>query len=202
MPRGGAGPIRSTAMNGQPERDRRWVAVLLVGALAIAIPTAAALARPGPKPAARPATAPAGASAGASASPPVGSSCAGGDAAGCARLARDAAARIPLTASQRDAALALVPEIRSAIRVSSCAAGEGSCPSDLDIDEARQRLMAAGFTDVTVHVARPDDPAPPGSVIYAVGVGPACVLLDQSSGRGPGGVQVVGKRPDGNCLAP
>jgi hypothetical protein len=67
---------------------------------------------------------------------------------------------------------------------------------------ARRSLAAAGFDDVTVRMARPDDPAPAGSVIYAVAVGPACVLLDQTEPGPPGDEQIVGKRPDGNCLAP
>jgi hypothetical protein len=45
-------------------------------------------------------------------------------------------------------------------------------------------------------MARDDDPAPPGTVLYAVQIGDACLIGTDA------GQAVVGRRPDGRCLAP
>lgn len=59
-------------------------------------------------------------------------------------------------------------------------------------------LRDAGFPNATVRMARPGDPAPVGSVLYAVPVGSACILgYDQGGG---GSVNVVGRLLGGRCL--
>jgi hypothetical protein len=72
-----------------------------------------------------------------------------------------------------------------------------------DVDRLRQALAAAGFPDPIVRMARGDDPAPSGSILYAVPVGVACLVGSQSGGlEGNGtGPNVVGRLPDGSCLA-
>jgi hypothetical protein len=69
---------------------------------------------------------------------------------------------------------------------------------------ARTLLLAlrrAGFTDSVARVARTDDPAPPGIVVYAVGDGPACIV-GYTDGTSTLGRYIAGRRPDGTCLAP
>jgi hypothetical protein len=69
----------------------------------------------------------------------------------------------------------------------------------MTVGEVRDTLTAAGFTDVTVRIARNTDPAPAGSVLYAVPVIEACLVgsvAQQST------VQLVGRLPGGACLQP
>ena len=69
-------------------------------------------------------------------------------------------------------------------------------------DGVARDLTEAGFTGVMVRRARPDDPARTDAVVYAAAVGAACILVYQVGWDGPGGERIVGKRSDGNCLAP
>lgn len=65
-------------------------------------------------------------------------------------------------------------------------------------DQVGAALVAAGFPDTVVRPARLTDPAPVGSLLFAVGIGPACVLGYDMPG---GGSQwVVGRLPDDHCL--
>ena len=64
----------------------------------------------------------------------------------------------------------------------------------------RAALHRAGFRTPLVRLARPEDPAPPGSVVYAVSAGQACVIGYQ--GRQRATARAVGRLPSGSCLTP
>ncbi len=70
-----------------------------------------------------------------------------------------------------------------------------------ELEDVRQGLSMAGFADATVRVATAADPAPAGSVIYAVRVGDAC-LIGYETGLVPdwSSSSVLGLRHDGRCL--
>ncbi|MDR6318756.1 hypothetical protein J3R03_002952 [Actinoplanes couchii] len=76
-------------------------------------------------------------------------------------------------------------------------------PTDEDVRQAQKNLADAGYGDALVRLARPNDPAPPSSLIYAVGVGDSCIIghseLIPVDGRGPID-EVTGKFPSGQCL--
>jgi hypothetical protein len=72
----------------------------------------------------------------------------------------------------------------------------------LDLVRIGNALRAAGFTNVAVRPAGPSDPAPAGTIRYAAGVGPACILGWLYPNGSWGGSIVEGQRPDGSCLAP
>jgi hypothetical protein len=63
-------------------------------------------------------------------------------------------------------------------------------------------LEQAGFVNSTVRIARADDPAPRGSLLYAVPLGnDSCIvghILELPGGSG-GGI-IGGVLPDGMCL--
>ncbi len=71
----------------------------------------------------------------------------------------------------------------------------------MELELTRRALVAAGLTDVTVRFARPDDPATPGAVVYAMAVGSACVIVERAGLLGPDHERIWGRRPDGHCLA-
>jgi hypothetical protein len=178
----------------------RYVAVLVGGVLAIAAPTALSLALD------RPAAAPRSAEAVPSAAPAASGACATDAAQDCERRAKDFATRARLSESDRAAARARLADARAAIDSAKCTEegcqrGEvqprgGPAPNPVQLELARRALVDAGFDDVTVRQARPDDPAPAGTVIYAAAVGPACIVLVSN-----GSEQILGKLPDGHCLA-
>ena len=116
-----------------------------------------------------------------------------GDQDFCRRYVDDVARRAPLTAEQRAAGLEVTIKATSAIESSRRAA-----PA-MTVTELRDTLTAAGFADVMVRMARPADPAPIGSLIYAASSVQAC-LVGYVSGRST--AQLVGRLPGGACLAP
>lgn len=65
----------------------------------------------------------------------------------------------------------------------------------------RSALQRAGFSMPLVRLARPEDPAPPGGVVYAVSAGQACVVGYQGRQRGPT-ARAVGWLQSGGCLTP
>jgi len=71
-------------------------------------------------------------------------------------------------------------------------------PPQLTVDEVRQALKTGGHQGAVVRTARADDPAPAGSIFYAVPTGPGCVLGHLGDGGGPNGI-VLGTLPDGTC---
>ncbi|MCW3818502.1 hypothetical protein ONA91_29090 [Micromonospora sp. DR5-3] len=70
------------------------------------------------------------------------------------------------------------------------------------VDQTRETLTAAGFTDVVVRPAGQVDPAPRHAIVYAVSTGAGCVVGHLgASGRGGAQQQVLGVLPHGRCLA-
>jgi hypothetical protein len=64
---------------------------------------------------------------------------------------------------------------------------------------ARATLAAAGYRTVVVRVAMPYDPAPAGSLVWALDTGDACAV-GYSAGLGGGIYHVLGTLADGACL--
>ena len=136
--------------------------------------------------------------------PAASSACTPDAAQDCERRAKDFATRARITESDRAAARARLPDARAAIDSVKCT--EDGCqrgeiqprggPDPVQLELARRALVAAGFDDVTVRQARPDDPAPAGTTVYAAAVGPACLVLVSN-----GSEQILGRLPDGHCLA-
>jgi hypothetical protein len=174
--------------------------IAVLGAVAIVLRAMAALPSHG-------ATAP-------SASPyRIAIACAGtGDA--CERMAADIARRARLSDQERAAGDAVATTVRRALpplsisgHVDRCATTPGGpCrwvgdpPTAADVDQVRAALLAAGFREVTVRLARHDDVAPAGALLYAVTAGPACVVGWE---QGPtGSAFVAGQLPAGGCLPP
>jgi hypothetical protein len=136
----------------------------------------------------------------------------------CARWSADLIRRAPLTDAERATAMTVATRVRQAIP----AHPTGACVTDPptptgsavprpvptrcgvsvarpDAESIRRALTAVGFTDAVVRPARTDDPAPAGSVLVAVGAGPACVVLFEHPQGGQDAV--VGRLPDGTCRA-
>ncbi|GIF47509.1 hypothetical protein DFJ67_6986 [Asanoa ferruginea] len=74
-------------------------------------------------------------------------------------------------------------------------------PTQADLEQARLWLNRTGASATVARFARPEDPAPPGSVVYAARFGAACVVsyvVTVPNFNGP--IRVVGLLPDGSCL--
>jgi len=67
--------------------------------------------------------------------------------------------------------------------------------------EIRAWLVDAGHDDAVARVATADDPAPARSIVYAVRIGSACVVGHLSTAGSTARAYVVGKLPNGDCLA-
>jgi hypothetical protein len=90
-------------------------------------------------------------------------------------------------------------------------AAEAECPSPggpcrlvvlpVSLDEVRAGLAAASLSDVVVRMADSDDPAPVGSVLYAVPAGPVCVIGYLQQDSTDTAVDVRGRLPGGTCLS-
>jgi hypothetical protein len=132
----------------------------------------------------------------------------------CRRRALDAVSRAPLAPPDRAAAQARQNELELVLfQAMWCdRADPRSCnppqdrarltfPAPLDLVRMADALRAAGFTNVAVRLARPDDPVPAGTIVYAAGVGPACIVGWVYADRGQAGSTVEGQRSDGFCLA-
>jgi hypothetical protein len=79
---------------------------------------------------------------------------------------------------------------------------DGTEPPDAtDVDAVARSLDESGFPGAVVRLARSDDPAPHGSIIYAVPVEDVCVVGHLETLRGGGGSVLLGKLGDGTCLA-
>jgi hypothetical protein len=133
----------------------------------------------------------------------------------CGRLAKDYFARRRLSPEQQAALADEARQVQNAIVVphhpyTTCMSGpDAPCayrnpaPTALDVVSVRAALTAAGYSPVVARLARPDDPAPAGALIYAVPVPPGC-LVGYISGGGSfsGGAIPIGTYPDGTCLHP
>jgi hypothetical protein len=69
-----------------------------------------------------------------------------------------------------------------------------------DAEAVRRALAEAGYQNVVARLARPDDPARPNSVIYAVTADGLCVIGYTLGGHQ--GYSTGGPYADGRCLEP
>jgi hypothetical protein len=134
----------------------------------------------------------------------------------CARIT-DSLRRLPLSQAEQTAAEATLHRVTEVLPQgelqSSCgppsqpisdrreSTRTGRCSSTYSpptIDQVRRALIQAGYQDVVVRQARADDLAPPGTVLIAVPVGPACVLAYTDGHSTP--TDVRGRLPNGRCL--
>ncbi|WP_143448689.1 hypothetical protein [Kineosporia sp. A_224] len=182
-----------------PRRPERAVAlVLLCGALGLGYVTLQALA---PPPQGAPAPAPTVLVAGDGA-PTAG--CGAGDTPGpaddptyCERLDADRRSRDPVDPGR-------VADLRhDRARVAALLAPPYGPPPEHTPEDVLVTLRAAGFRQSQARPARTDDPAPAGSLVYAVQVPGGCLvgsLAVGDAGRDDGPT-VVGTLPDRSCLA-
>jgi hypothetical protein len=144
-----------------------------------------------------------------------------GDKDYCDRFIDDIARRDDLTQEQRDALEA------DAKRAQAAASDPGQCrdqtrglqnrqlaqctalssgrtadhpPTAADAEAIRLALERAGFPGAVARVARDNDPAPHGTILYGVPLGDACLLGYQSANSGGGGWSLQGHLPDGACV--
>ena len=118
-----------------------------------------------------------------------------GDPGYCLRFARDVARRAPLTADERRLGEPEARQLDAVVRRAYPSPGEAPA------DALRAALAGAGYTGSVVRVARPDDPAPAGSVLFAVPIGAGCVVGHTDAGRGTATSALVGQLPGGTCLS-
>ena len=78
-----------------------------------------------------------------------------------------------------------------------CSSGAVPLPG---ADEIRSWLFEAGHEGAVVRIATVEDPAPAGSIVYAVRVGSACVVGHQHDGEAAARSYVLGTLPGGGCL--
>jgi hypothetical protein len=130
----------------------------------------------------------------------------------CRRSAVDYARRAPLSDEQRQRAEEMATAVwRAASSGGWCMPTPGpAClnppsshpPGPTDVDAARLWLARTGASDIGARLARPDDPAPVGSLLYAARVADACIIGHVEAIPGGGGEHHVGGLlPDGRCLA-
>lgn len=123
----------------------------------------------------------------------------------CQRIVADYRQRRPLSTTEQDAAQPGLESVRSALvrhTHSDCLAPPAPCAERIlpaDPTEVRRQLADAGYADAVVRAYRDGDPAPAGSLVYAVRAGTAC-LLGYLPRDTAGQVRAVGPLPDGSCL--
>ncbi len=74
-------------------------------------------------------------------------------------------------------------------------------PGAVEVDAVRRSLDDAGFPGATVRIARGDDPAPRGAIVFAVPLDGACYVGYRRTLRGGGVAGVVGPVRGGGCLS-
>lgn len=128
----------------------------------------------------------------------------------CSRMAADIGRRRRLTPAELSAAeaagrraSAALGDLAAADQTTSCdqqaCSVRGGAPRPADVPAAEAALARAGFPGAMVRLARADDPAPAGSLLYGVPAGGGCVLGWQN---GDGGSETYGgPLPGGGCLA-
>jgi hypothetical protein len=129
----------------------------------------------------------------------------------CSRLATGLSRRAALDDEQRRTAEPAKTAIEQLVAGSgqdscrdpsvSCLAATEHADAPPAVDDVQQRLIAAGWPRAVVRIARSDDPAPRGSLIFAVPAGPVCVLGHLRSRWLVDSSMVVGTLADGSCLA-
>jgi hypothetical protein len=123
----------------------------------------------------------------------------------CRRQAADAARRAPRPS--QDPMDPEVMRIFNAVFVATCDADPGwTCDAPrpantADVTAVRVVLTGLGYPAAVVRLERAGDPAPDGSVVYAVRLpGDRCVVAFAAMGRGPNMNGVSGLLPSGECL--
>jgi hypothetical protein len=109
----------------------------------------------------------------------------------CDRLDEIEVGRRALNAEQWAAASAVARSIREAL---------AGAPSDARPNDIARLLLDAGYSGTVVRKARESDPGPPGSIVYGVPAGPACVIGYRAPGAS--GEIPAGTLPNRTCLLP
>ncbi len=130
----------------------------------------------------------------------------------CDRMPSDTGWRSRITDAQRVAAEAAYTKVDAIlVRLGRCFTDQGRpCPLEhparrptrADADRFTQDATGAGFTRTTARVADNDDPAPTGSLLYAVQVDDNTCAIGYMLHipQGAGGHDFVGVLPHGGCL--
>ena len=113
----------------------------------------------------------------------------------CARYAKDVASRAALTDEERRLMGSATRRLDKVLR------GAHPSPGQAPVDALQAVLDGAGYPGSVVRVARPDDPAPVGSLLFAVPLGSDCVVGHLHMVAGGGAAVLVGQLPDGSCLS-
>jgi hypothetical protein len=184
------------APGGRRGRRAWWIAAVVVAAFAVAGGTALVLPTLGPDvvaPGARPTRRPTPLAA---LPPPADGTAnrviacahvAGSDDSACRRMAADLFERRPLTEAElRDAG----PAMRALAL---------ALPGKADAREVSRGLAAPGHPDAVVRVARSTDPAPAGSIVFAIPMGQAC-LVGYVHQKGMTEIRPLGPLSDGTCM--
>jgi hypothetical protein len=122
----------------------------------------------------------------------------------CYRQDKDAADRKPLPA--RTTMDSTASKVWRSMNKAVCDPEVGFCmgrppATDEDVALVRQVLRDEGFPNAIVRLARPEDPAPAGAIMYAVALpGGICIVSDVEPGNGPLPRDISGTLPDGQCL--
>ncbi|MBF9129269.1 hypothetical protein I0C86_09815 [Plantactinospora sp. S1510] len=128
----------------------------------------------------------------------------------CHRQQRDRARRAPISSPGPIGYEGTAEIMHGAVSRSSwCPApGDPRCYEDrsgraataVDVAAAERALSEAGLAGSVVRVARPDDPAPDGALVFALQMGDGCVVGYLDVGSGDGDHLVGGLLPNGECL--
>lgn len=113
----------------------------------------------------------------------------------CRRLEADLLLRATITPADRTL---LLPRTRAIDEVLAQLPPAPTSPSSAATMETA--LVTAGYAEAQTRVARPGDPAPRHSLIFAVPVGDGCYLGHRAGLGGPGLSLLVGQLPNGTCL--
>ena len=132
----------------------------------------------------------------------------------CRRLVDDLARRPELTGPQRAALSGDLTAVQRAVRqLSSChgpmvappyrsrCAGvpPGGPATEAHAEAVHRVLVEAGYPLAVARLARPDDPAPRSSVLYAVPLNEACIV-GHIQAAGGDSARPLAPLPDGRCL--
>lgn len=127
----------------------------------------------------------------------------------CTRAAEHSLRRRVLTPEQAKAAEARYPSVQRAMSSRPCistrtftCAPDRRLPQASDAAARLRALNEAGFVNSTVRIARSDDPAPAGSLLYAVPVTDESCLVGYvlEVPGGGGGSTIGGVLPNGRCV--
>jgi hypothetical protein len=129
----------------------------------------------------------------------------------CTHIAEDITRRAALDEAGRRRAEEVAADVqRTASLLGNCPVVEAKCtrptprlPNADDVAALTRELTAKGLT-TTARIAAADDPAPTGSLLYAVDVEPGACVVGHLAAIPDGGAghYVAGRLPEGGCLAP